>query len=63
MDVFILPFVKKQTGFSQIIDFICKEKKLLVGHNCFGDLVRIFQLFIADLPPTYEEFKLNLQKR
>ena len=44
-------------GFSKIIQEIVESQKVIVGHNCFSDLVRIYQNFIDDLPLTYPEFK------
>ena len=44
-------------GFSRIIQEIISCQKVIVGHNCFSDLVRIYQNFIDDLPLHYPEFK------
>ena len=43
--------------FSRIIQEIIECQKVMVGHNCFSDLVRIYQNFIDDLPLKYQEFK------
>ncbi|SMR49653.1 unnamed protein product [Zymoseptoria tritici ST99CH_1A5] len=36
--------------------------KVLVGHNCFLDLVYIYRTFIGTLPDTVEEFQRKLHK-
>jgi poly(A)-specific ribonuclease len=36
--------------------------KVLVGHNCFLDLVYIYRTFIGTLPDTVEEFQTKLHK-
>ncbi|KAK4502437.1 hypothetical protein PRZ48_005862 [Zasmidium cellare] len=36
--------------------------KILVGHNCFLDLVYIYRTFIGQLPDTVEEFQKKLHK-
>lgn len=33
-----------------------KRKRVLIGHNCFTDLVYMYQCFIGDLPDTVEDF-------
>ena len=47
-------------GFSRIIEEIIKSQKPIVGHNCFSDLIRMYQNFIDDLPLKYQEFKETL---
>jgi hypothetical protein len=38
-----------------------KEKRVvLVGHNCFMDLVYFYHHFIGKLPDTVEEFKVQV---
>ncbi|KAI5361993.1 Putative ribonuclease CAF1, ribonuclease H-like superfamily [Septoria linicola] len=36
--------------------------RILVGHNCFLDLVYIYRTFIGDLPDTVEDFQKKLHK-
>ena len=47
-------------GFSRIISELIKSQKPIVGHNCFSDLIRMYQNFIDDLPFKYQEFKETL---
>ncbi len=44
-------------GFSKVIQALSKEQKPLVGHNCLGDIIRMYQQFVDDLPDKYSEFK------
>ncbi|CAK1364884.1 hypotheticalsprotein [Cercospora beticola] len=36
--------------------------RVLVGHNCFLDLVYIYRTFVGDLPDTVEDFQKKLHK-
>ena len=49
-------------GFSQIIEQIVKLKKPLIGHNCFSDIIRIYQNFVDELPKSYRNFKKTIHK-
>ena len=40
----------------QLQDKLRKKRRILVGHNCFTDLVNLYKCFIGDLPPDVEEF-------
>ena len=48
-----------ELGFSRIVEIMIKEKKPLIGHNMFLDIMFLYQQFIADLPDTLEEFVHN----
>ncbi|KAL1588927.1 hypothetical protein WHR41_02368 [Cladosporium halotolerans] len=37
--------------------------RVLVGHNCFLDLVYLYKAFIGDLPATVHEFSKEIHKR
>jgi poly(A)-specific ribonuclease len=40
-----------------------KNPRVLVGHNCFLDLVYLYKAFIGTLPATVEEFTTEIHKR
>lgn len=42
--------------FHRAHNFMHRNPRVLVGHNCFLDLVYIYRTFIDDLPDTVEEF-------
>ncbi|XP_021740718.1 poly(A)-specific ribonuclease PARN-like isoform X1 [Chenopodium quinoa] len=52
--------VKAAAGFRHVIDLLCAENKLIVGHNCFLDMAHIYHKFFGPLPSTVEEFVLNI---
>jgi hypothetical protein len=33
------------------------RRRILVGHNCFTDLIYLYRCFIGELPPTVEDFQ------
>lgn len=47
----------EMSGFVQIIKLIVKNRKPLVGHNLYLDLLYIYNTFIEPLPQSYSEFK------
>jgi len=49
-------FIKK-VGFTLIFQEILPSKKVIVGHNCFCDLLFLFQHFDSDLPESLIDFK------
>ncbi len=40
-------------SFFQVIQRLSDQKKVLVGHNCLGDFMRLYQQFVDDLPLGY----------
>jgi len=60
---FVQPFVKKLEGFSTLFQLLADNKKILVGHNCLGDVIRLWRQFIGDLPADYGRFKRDLHKK
>lgn len=46
--------------FTRAQSLLKKNPKVLVGHNCFLDLVYVYRTFIGDLPDTVEEFQNKL---
>lgn len=51
---------KRQFNYTQAI--MRGNPRILVGHNCFLDLVYIYRTFIGALPDTVEEFQQKLHK-
>ncbi|KAK3058616.1 hypothetical protein LTR09_000181 [Extremus antarcticus] len=43
--------------FHRAANLMRGNPRILVGHNCFLDLVYIFRTFLGDLPDTVEEFQ------
>ncbi|WPH02958.1 CAF1-domain-containing protein [Acrodontium crateriforme] len=48
--------------FHRAAGFISGNPRVLVGHNCFLDLVYLYHTFIGTLPDTVSEFQQNLHK-
>lgn len=46
-------------GFTRIFQDLLPSKKVLVGHNCFCDLLFLFQHFDEPLPTKLLDFKKN----
>lgn len=46
--------------FNRAATLLRGNPRMLVGHNCFLDLVYIYRTFIGDLPGTVEEFQRKL---
>jgi len=46
-------------GFTRVFQDLLPAKKVLVGHNCFCDLLFLFQHFDEPLPLRLLEFKKN----
>lgn len=47
-------------GFTRIIELLIEEKKPIVGHNCYFDMLFIMHSFIENLPYKYTDFKKRL---
>ncbi|XP_047338639.1 poly(A)-specific ribonuclease PARN-like [Impatiens glandulifera] len=54
--------IEGDIGFRHIIDILCSEKKLIVGHNCFLDIAHIHSKFLGPLPSTVEEYVSSIHK-
>ncbi|EAN32959.1 CAF1 family ribonuclease family protein [Theileria parva strain Muguga] len=52
-----LEAINKQIGLRTLFDTVSKNNKILVGHNCFYDILHIYQTFYGDLPENVEDFK------
>ncbi|KYN96027.1 putative poly(A)-specific ribonuclease PARN [Plasmodium gaboni] len=44
-------------GVRLLFDEIIKNKKIIIGHNCFYDILHIYQTFYHDLPKSINVFK------
>ena len=40
----------------RVLDLIVENQSVLVGHNCFQDLVFVYSQFLGGLPETVGEF-------
>ncbi|AFZ79631.1 hypothetical protein BEWA_024800 [Theileria equi strain WA] len=49
--------VDEEVGLRLLLDAISANKKIIVGHNCFYDILHIYQTFYKDLPESVQEFK------
>lgn len=49
--------LQQATGIRLLFDKLRDTKKTLVGHNCFYDLVHIYQSFYGELPAALADFK------
>ncbi|KAM0693377.1 hypothetical protein Q7P36_006631 [Cladosporium allicinum] len=49
--------------FNRAHAILRKNPRVLVGHNCFLDLVYLYKAFIGSLPATVEEFSAEVHKR
>lgn len=48
--------------FSRAHNLMHRNPRVIVGHNCFLDLVYIYRTFVDDLPDTVEQFAAELHK-
>lgn len=48
-------------GFSRVIQTMVDGQKVIVGHNCFTDLVFMYQHLIDELPKRLHVFKKQMQ--
>lgn len=44
-------------GFRRVIDLLASKRVLLVGHNCWMDLIKCVSAFVAPPPPSLPAFK------
>lgn len=57
----IANLVDYELGFTLVVQELVRFKKPLVGHNLFLDMLYLYQQFINDLPPTFEDFVADFQ--
>ena len=55
--------VSAQVGVRKLLDAVSQSKKLVIGHNCFYDMLHLHQTFYGDLPSTVQEFKSQWLER
>lgn len=55
--------VEQDIGVRSLLDEIARNNKVVVGHNCFYDLLHIYQTFYDELPNSAEEFKRRWTER
>lgn len=46
---------------SKLQEKVRQRKRVLFGHNCFTDLIYLYQCFIGDLPDTIEDFNEEMR--
>lgn len=49
-------------GVRLLFDEIIKNKKIIIGHNCFYDILHIYQTFYHDLPKSINVFKKKVDR-
>ncbi|SBT78499.1 poly(A)-specific ribonuclease PARN, putative [Plasmodium ovale] len=49
--------INETIGVRLLFDEIIKNKKIITGHNCFYDMLHIYQTFYHDLPNSISVFK------
>ena len=54
--------LKYMKGFRRLFERLADMKKILVGHNCFMDLLFIHHSFIDPLPKSHKKFKRTINK-
>ena len=53
-------FIEELLGFTRVFRLLVNLKKPLVGHNCYMDLLMMFDKFYHCLPEDYDAFKNEL---
>mmetsp|Transcript_3274 Transcript_3274/g.6750 ORF Transcript_3274/g.6750 Transcript_3274/m.6750 type:complete len:475 (-) Transcript_3274:2327-3751(-) len=48
---------QQHLGVEEVIKYVLLSKKPLVAHNMLYDLLFLYEQFVAELPPSYSEFK------
>ncbi|ORM40846.1 Poly(A)-specific ribonuclease PARN [Babesia sp. Xinjiang] len=49
--------IDDEIGVRLLFDELVHNNKILVGHNCFYDLLHVYQTFYGDLPDTVDDFR------
>ncbi|GAB0489611.1 hypothetical protein MMPV_000836 [Pyropia vietnamensis] len=49
--------LEEAVGFRRVIDLLASKRVLLVGHNCWMDLIKCVSAFVAPPPPSLPAFK------
>ena len=61
-DTMVDELVHKFEGFSRVIKALIESKKPIVGHNCFLDIMKIYNQFYKSLPGSYKKFKREIHE-
>ena len=54
--------VESELGFSRYIDYLCKKKKPIIGHNIYFDMMFLYDKLIGDLPDNFYAFKEKIHQ-
>ena len=54
--------VKDELGFSLYIDYLCKKKIPIIGHNIYYDMMFLYDKLIGDLPDNFYAFKQKIHE-
>ncbi|CEM34441.1 unnamed protein product [Vitrella brassicaformis CCMP3155] len=55
--------IDEMVGVRHVFDEVSRGQKLIVGHNCFYDLLHLYQTFYDELPGQVYEFKRQWMDR
>ena len=54
--------VENELGFSLYIDYLCKKKIPIIGHNIYYDMMFLYDKLIGDLPDNFYAFKQKIHE-
>ena len=54
--------VQDELGFSLYIDYLCKKKIPIIGHNIYYDMMFLYDKLIGDLPDDFFSFKKKVHE-
>ena len=58
----IKELVENELGFSLYIDYLCKKKIPIIGHNIYYDMMFLYDKLIGDLPDDFYTFKKKIHE-
>ena len=58
----IKELVENELGFSLYIDYLCKKKIPIIGHNIYYDMMFLYDKLIGDLPNDFYTFKKQIHE-
>jgi len=58
----IKELVENELGFSLYIDYLCKKKIPIIGHNIYYDMMFLYDKLIGDLPDDFYTFKKQIHE-
>ena len=61
-DTLVDELVYSFEGFSRVVKALIESKKPIVGHNCFLDMIKIYNQFYKELPASYKKFKSDIHE-